>query len=83
MSIFVTVNGYEAQSDPYTFLASRTYLGELAGVSISIEDDSIYCRENGCIRLYCTTTSNLSGSYVITRSTEDSNYQVWEDIKYL
>lgn len=79
----VTVNGYEAQSDPYTFLASRTYLGELAGVSISIEDDSIYCRENGCIRLYCTTTSNLSGSYVITRSTEDSNYQVWEDIKYL
>ena len=80
----ITENGYAAQSEPYTFLASRTYLGELEGISsFNIEDNSIYCKENGCIRLYCTTSSNLSGSYVITRSCEDSNYQVWEDIKYL
>lgn len=80
----ITENGYATQSEPYTFLASRTYLGELEGISsFNIEDNSIYCKENGCIRLYCTTSSSLSGSYVITRSCEDSNYQVWEDIKYL
>ena len=80
-----TINGYEDRAKPYLFLASRTYLEELTDVSIYVDDQNIYCSENGCINLYLTTTNNqrLSGSYVITRTSEESNYEVWEDIKYL
>jgi hypothetical protein len=49
-------------------------LGDLEGVSIRVEDNDVYCRENGCIKIFCTAKNGLSGSYVITRSSEKSNY---------
>lgn len=79
----ITVNGYEGESDQYNFSVSRTYLGDLEGVSIRVEDSDIYCKENGCIKIFCTAKDGLSGSYVITRSSEKDNYQIWEDLKYL
>lgn len=79
----ITINEYEGESEPYNFSVNRTYLGDLERVSIRVEDNDVYCRENGCIKIFCTAKNGLSGSYVITRSSEKSNYQIWEDLKYL
>lgn len=79
----ITINEYEGESEPYNFSVNRTYLGDLEGVSIRVEDNDVYCRENGCIKIFCTAKNGLSGSYVITRSSEKDNYQIWEDLKYL
>lgn len=79
----ITVNGYQQESTPYNFVAMQTYLSQLNGVSILVDSDSIYCRENGCINLYCSADTEISGNYVITRSSEKSNYSVWEDLSYL
>lgn len=78
----ITVNGFNKQSDPYTFIASRSYYSELTGVSIKIIDRDPYCIENGCLRIYLTSEDQLSGTFVLTRSDETNNYEVWEDIKY-
>lgn len=79
----VTVNGYAIEANPYTFVVTLSYLSGLEGVNLRAEDETIYCSENGCINLYLTSTADLSGSFVITRSSEFSNYGVWEDLSYL
>ena len=78
----ITVNGYEAQAKSYTFQCVRSYYAELQNVSIRIDDADTYCRENGCIRIYLTSADVLNGSFVLTRSDERSNYQVWEDLQF-
>lgn len=78
-----TINGYESQAQPYVFMASRTYLAELTGIKLRVDSSDIYCKENGCINLYLTTNTPLSGSFVVTRTSEYSNYTVWEDLKYV
>lgn len=79
----ITINGYEKSSSEYNFVANRTYLSGLEGVSIFVEDNTLYCKDNGCINIYCTAANGLSGSFVITRTSEKSNYQLWEDLHYL
>lgn len=86
----ITVNGYgsdiindKSATANYSFLVNQMYLGELEGVSITIDDNAPYCSNNGCINLYCSTTNALSGSYIITRSSEESNYTIWEDLQYV
>lgn len=79
----ITVNEYAAEASPYTFMAAQSYLTGLEEVDLRAEDETAYCSENGCINLYLTATSELSGSFVITRSSEFSNYGVWEDLAYL
>lgn len=80
-----TVNGYTETANPYKFLATRTYLYELKDVELTVESESEFCRENGCISLYLSSKDNqyLTGSFVITRSTEETNFEVWEDIKHI
>lgn len=78
----ITVNGYEIQAAPYTFTATQSYYAELVGAKIRVDDQDIFCRENGCMRIYLTTENPLGGSYVLTRSDERSNYQVWEDLQF-
>lgn len=79
-----TTNGYETTANtPYTFLATRTYLAALEGIIFEADDNSIYAKENGCIQLYCSSEIPMSGSYVITRTDEKSNYEVWEDLKFI
>lgn len=78
-----TINGYEQSSALYTFLATQSYLGELEGITIEVVDDEEFERENGCISIYLTGQQELTGNYVITRSSEDTNYTVWEDLVYL
>lgn len=80
-----TVNGYSDMALPYTFLATKTELAKLEDVELRVDDQDVYCRENGCINLYLTTYNNktLSGAFVITRTSEKSNFQIWEDLKYV
>lgn len=80
-----TINGYKDIAKPYTFLASEAYLTELKGVSLRVDHEDIYCKENGCINIYLTADNNqkLSGTYIISRTSEKTNYTVWEDLKYL
>lgn len=79
-----TINGYiPKEVSKYYFVVSETYLAALEGVEFKAVDDIEYCKENGCIQLYLTTTAPLSGDYVIARSDETSNFQVYEDLTYL
>lgn len=79
-----TINGYETSAQIYTFQVTKTYLQDLEDVEIVVDSTSEYCRENGCIRIYCSSGGNaMTGNYVITRTDERSNYGVWEDISYL
>lgn len=78
-----TINGYEQSSALYTFLATQSYLGELEGITIEVIDNEEFERENGCISIYLTGQQELTGNYVITRSSEDTDYTVWEDLVYL
>lgn len=78
-----TINGYEQSSTLYTFLATQSYLGELEGITIEVVDNEEFERENGCISIYVTGQQELTGNYVITRSSEDTDYTVWEDLVYL
>lgn len=77
----VTRNGYEARAS-YDFQAVKVYLEALEGVTMQVDDSSGYCTENGCIRVYLTVKSSLTGCYVLTRTSEASNYQVYEDLHY-
>lgn len=77
----VTRNGYETRTY-YDFQAIKVYLESLTDVSIRVDDVDVFCRENGCMRIYLTAKSPLTGCYVLTRTSEESNYQVYEDLKY-
>ena len=77
----VTRNGYETRTY-YDFQAIKVYLESLTDVSIRVDDADVFCRENGCIRIYLTAKNPLTGCYVLTRTSEESNYQVYEDLKY-
>lgn len=77
----VTRNGYETRTY-YDFQAIKVYLESLTDVSIRVDDADVFCRENGCMRIYLTAKNPLTGCYVLTRTSEKSNYQVYEDLKY-
>lgn len=77
----VTRNGYETRTY-YDFQAIKVYLESLTDVSIRVDDADVFCRENGCMRIYFTAKNPLTGCYVLTRTSEESNYQVYEDLKY-
>lgn len=77
----VTRNGYEARAS-YDFQAVKVYLDALEGVTMQVDNSSSYCTENGCIRVYLTAKNSLTGCYVLTRTSEVSNYQVYEDLRY-
>lgn len=78
----ITVNGYESSASPYSFLASRAYYAQLKDIELYVDDKDEFCRENGCLRIYLNANSPLSGAFVLTRSDEHSNYEVWEDLQF-
>lgn len=84
-----TLNGYEPTPAVHSFVTSLSYLpGLLVDFSVlnpeEPEKDLAYCRDNGCVRLYLDSRDQqLKGSYVISRTSEKSNFTYYEDIKYL
>lgn len=82
----VTINGYEAYKE-YSFQVKKTYLEAIENVGMVVKgNQDIYCRDNGCIKVCLYPMTNtpmaLTGCYVLTRTSEKSNYGVYEDIKY-
>lgn len=79
----VSNNGYTAESKAYDFEVISSTAGELTNLAISVDSTSIPCIENAMIQVRLTSTEELNGNYVIVRSDEDTNYQVWNDVAYL
>ena len=76
----VTLNNYYASASPYMFIASRSNLSKLEDVVLTADATSRYAKENGCIRLYLNSDTAYTGSFVISRTSEKSNYQIYENI---
>ena len=79
----VSNNGYEATSKPYVFEVISTTSGQITNLAVTVDSTSIACVENAMIQIRLTSTEELNGNYVIVRSDEDTNYQVWDDVAYL
>lgn len=79
----ISNNNYEATSKPYVFEVISITSGQITNLAISVDSTSIACIENAMIQVRLTSTEELNGNYVIVRSDEDTNYQVWDDVAYL
>lgn len=81
----ITTNGYTSLIEKYSFMASRTYYGKLENMEFEAISDTPYNRDNGCIQLYLNrpVQEPFSGNLVIIRTSEASNFEYWEDIKYI
>ena len=79
----VSNNNYEATSKPYVFEVISTTSGQITNLTVSVDSTSIACIENAMIQVRLTSTEELNGNYVIVRSDEDTNYQIWNDVAYL
>lgn len=77
----ISNSGYETTAPAYNFKAQKNYLSELENVILSVDNENIYCQENGCIRIYLTSPA-LSGNYLLTRASEKTNYTIWEELSY-
>lgn len=72
-----TQNGYE-DSYRYNFQVNVTYLDNEEELTLTAEDDV----ENGSINIFLSTGKSITGCYVLSRACEDTNYSVYENIKY-
>lgn len=79
----VSNNNYEATSKPYVFEVISTTSGQITNLAVTIDSTSIACIENAMIQVRLTSTEELNGNYVVVRSDEDTNYQIWDDVAYL
>lgn len=79
----VSNNGYTAESKAYDFEVISSTAGELTNLAVTVDSTSISCIENAMIQVRLTSNEELNGNYVIVRSDEDTNYQVWDDVAYL
>lgn len=79
----VSNNGYETTSKPYVFEVISTTSGQITNLAVTVDSTSIACIENAMIQVRLTSTEEINGNYVIVRSDEDTNYQVWDDVAYL
>ena len=79
----VSNNNYEATSKPYVFEVISTISGQITNLAVTVDSTSIACIENAMIQVRLTSTEELNGNYVIVRSDEDTNYQIWDDVAYL
>ena len=79
----VSNNNYEETSKPYVFEVISTTSGQITNLAVTVDSTSIACIENAMIQVRLTSTEELHGNYVIVRSDEDTNYQIWNDVAYL
>lgn len=79
----ISINGYYASSERQYFQVQINNLLKITGLTFSTIDDDEFCKENGCIKVILNSTELISGNYIIIRTSEKSNYTVWEDLAYL
>lgn len=78
----ISNNGYQVYTE-YKFIAFENTITESLGLILDIDNSSVESLENGCIKVYLSSTRNVTGHYVLTRTSEKSKYKIWEDICYL
>lgn len=84
----ITVNGYHSIASNYEFSVNQNFLTKLQNirliVSTVVDEETMepYGDENGVMKIILDTDGSISGNYVLTRSSERSNYAVWEDLKF-
>lgn len=67
----------------YSFKTDEKLLPSIDGISIEADDKSIDSIEDAKIKIYLSSTKELFGNYVLVRSSEKTNFTVWEDLTYL
>ena len=82
----LTGSGYQAAAkDRYTFSTCSSMLGDLKYWNFQYEE-SEFDRENACATLqfkYAKDLTNILGkNYLILRTSQDSNFNIWEPLKY-
>lgn len=80
----VSNNGYTSICS-YDFEVISSTTGTIDNLSINVDSTSFACVENAMIQIRLTSKEGqkIIGNYVIIRSDEDSNYQIWDDMIYL
>ena len=78
----ISNNGYQVYTE-YKFIAYENIIEENIHIMITADNSSVKSLENGCIQIFLTSTEYVTGHYVLTRTSERSNYQIWEDVCYL
>lgn len=82
----LTGSGYQGSAEkPYKFQTCSSMLGDLKYWDFKYEE-SEFDRENACATLqlqYTRSLTNILGrNYLILRTDQDSNYSIWEPLKY-
>lgn len=70
-----TKNGYETDTE-YNFLTSFAMLEDTSGFKVIVENDY----ELGSPKLHITSENEVTGNIVIRRTSNKSNYTIWEDV---
>lgn len=78
----VSINGFESSLESSFEVRTLTLNEE---IQLEIENALIKDNENACAVLNITPIGDtvLTGTYVITRASEKTNFAVWEDVKYI
>lgn len=73
-----TINGYEAQVS-YNFLTSFFLVDSNIQLSLKPKLE----RDLGAIAVYIKGVNNTAANYILRRTSSESNYTIWEDVKYI
>ena len=78
----VSVNGFESSLESSFEVRTLTLSEE---IHLETENALVKDNENACAVLNITPIGDtvLTGTYVITRASEKTNFAVWEDVKYV
>ena len=74
-------NGYYAITGPTDFIAIQSTVGDITNLDIHVVTNIT----DGCIDVSLVALDNrlITGNYIITRTSSESNYSRFEDMKYL
>lgn len=80
-----TVNGYYKEAALYTFTAAKELFGNITHITFEVEDSEPFCYENACTRIKLKTDEDfqMMGTYVIIRASEEDDFTIWHDIKFI
>lgn len=79
---YKTLNGFEGSSAKSSFEIIINELEQLEGVSlVATSKEEEFNRESGTIRLYLNGETDFTGSYVLSRASEEDNFRRYTDLQ--
>lgn len=78
----ISNNGYTADTGIKEYEVQINQLPVLKNITLLTESNNVFCKENACIQILLNSETKLSGNYVLTRTSEKSNFTLWEDLRY-